>query len=400
MDHFPFTWYYGYVNKYVSCYTGSIMKKYIVALLLIQAVQLLNAAADEEDTPVNPHQLLGEAVAHSIHFFAPASYLGEPYVRKLLLGDRFPVHNAVEQGSLFRLAYFVSRGFDLEERDNMAWRTPLHKASWWLFDRDVLLFLLKKGADVNARNYFGHTPIFEVIMQGNPGGAQLLLEHGADLNARDNSGRTPFFHARNVPTFRWLLENGADVNVRDDHDCTPLFGAIERLRGRDCVEFLLQNGAGVNVRDTSGNTPLGFAISTYGRARLDSEPLYSIVQLLVESDADVNAQDNNGCTPLHKAASVGNLPCVKLLLKQKNINIYLTDADQKSPAHYALRGIRDWNKDDYLQILQALAQEGAPLSDASYQNDFDPLIEDGIITQEEWTDIMSWVVEDVKMAQD
>ncbi len=192
------------------------------------------------------------------------------------------------------------------------------------------------------------------------------------------------------------IKNGADIDARDNFGHTRLFKAVLGY-DEDLVQSLLANGADVNARDVSGNTPLIAAIS----AVYPDQNYYGVIlELLIAKGADINSQDNYGYTPLHQALSFRYLPCVLLLLEQENINIDLKSKYDERPIDCVLNSYFCWKKDDYLQILQAFAQRGAPLSDASYQNDFDRLIEDGIITQEERADIMSWVVEDVKMAQD
>lgn len=59
--------------------------------------------------------------------------------------------------------------------------TPLHKSG--LFDVDEELLSL--GADVNARNHDGETPIFTNM---NIRVIPLFLQHGADLTFRNNRG--------------------------------------------------------------------------------------------------------------------------------------------------------------------------------------------------------------------
>jgi ankyrin repeat protein len=73
-------------------------------------------------------------------------------------------------------------GANVNARDKDG-NTPLHET----FLTDVEEELLKLGADVNARNNDGETPIFTTV---DDDAIQLFIEHGADLTIRNNKGET------------------------------------------------------------------------------------------------------------------------------------------------------------------------------------------------------------------
>ena len=51
---------------------------------------------------------------------------------------------------------------------------------------------LDAGADINARDDFGQTPLhFAASLNENPQVAAALIQAGADINARRDDGRTP-----------------------------------------------------------------------------------------------------------------------------------------------------------------------------------------------------------------
>jgi ankyrin repeat protein len=76
----------------------------------------------------------------------------------------------------------VEAGADVNARDNEG-NTPLHET----FLAEVEKELLKLGADVNARNKDGETPIFTTV---DAAAIPLFIEHGADLTIRNNKGET------------------------------------------------------------------------------------------------------------------------------------------------------------------------------------------------------------------
>jgi ankyrin repeat protein len=79
-------------------------------------------------------------------------------------------------------------GANVDARDEDG-NTPLHE----IFLVDVDEELLKLGANVNARNNEGETPIFTNVSNE---AIALFIEHGADLTIRNNKGETVMDAAR------------------------------------------------------------------------------------------------------------------------------------------------------------------------------------------------------------
>ena len=51
--------------------------------------------------------------------------------------------------------------------------------------------LIATGADVNAKDHVGGTPLGRAVNQGREAMVKLLIDSGADVNIKDDSGWTP-----------------------------------------------------------------------------------------------------------------------------------------------------------------------------------------------------------------
>ena len=92
---------------------------------------------------------------------------------------------------------------------------------------------------------------------------ELLRDAGADLEATDGYGLTPLHYAArrgDTKIVSLLVDAGVDVDAKTPDKETALYLAV-RHWAAGCVEVLLAAGASVNARDISGRAPFNFAIS-------------------------------------------------------------------------------------------------------------------------------------------
>ena len=118
--------------------------------------------------------------------------------------------------------------------------------------------LIEAGADVNARDAEGNTPLILASFYAGPRCVELLLEKGADPNAANRSGVTALIRAAtNYEKTRLLMDAGAKVGVRTaDLGNTPLILAARRAGNSRTVQLLLERGAGAAERDKAGISPI------------------------------------------------------------------------------------------------------------------------------------------------
>jgi len=173
--------------------------------------------------------------------------------------------------------------------------TPLHlttRGHGLAFERDTAEKLIMSGANVNARNQFGMTPLHYAVSNDDMEAVTFFVENGADIHVHDSLfGSTPLhnvFGNKSASIAEYLISKVAKVDSRDKDGATPLFEATEEIS-----RFLISKGANVNAVDHDGRTPLFSAI---GVADI------SVVEILLVAGARVSAKCNEGSTPLHYAA--------------------------------------------------------------------------------------------------
>ena len=201
------------------------------------------------------------------------------------------------------LQELLESGIDVNAHQDQRNETMLHKAAMWS-DAVAVGFLLRAGADTEARTIEGHTPLHMAARFGRAANAEALLSGGADGDALDNSGGTPLHMAAAaldqgavLEVVQVLLDRGADANALDDTGRTPLFTSVPNhgySGGPTVASLLLERGVDPNVRDAEGTTPLHEAVSSRDAKR-------PIVELLLQRGADARAKDAAGRTPLEVA---------------------------------------------------------------------------------------------------
>ena len=226
------------------------------------------------------------------------------------------------------LREFVAAGADINARDDRG-RTPLHRALTMSGRvpasvlNVVASALLEAGADPNARDLQGRTPFHTVAGTGDSSFlVDILAAAGADINARDNSGQTPLHIALggyDPATVRALWRAGADTAARDSAGTTADPVACERWGTRN---FFAVATADIVADCIAAGADVHTAVGRYSRvavplakaAEWTRDP--GVISVLLEAGADVHARDDSyQYTPLHHAARKGTEAMVRALLE-------------------------------------------------------------------------------------
>ncbi len=104
------------------------------------------------------------------------------------------LNTAILEGHVSVVGLLIDRGADLGAR-NRGGFTALHAAAY-VNAVEIAERLLRKGADVNdQQNKAGGTALSVASEEGHAGVAKVLIAHGADLEAGERNGYTPLTRA-------------------------------------------------------------------------------------------------------------------------------------------------------------------------------------------------------------
>jgi ankyrin repeat protein len=237
--------------------------------------------------------------------------------------------------------------------------------------------LLSSGADPNAPDRYGATPLYYAASFNHVEMVQLLLAYHADPNApvkmnRRKDDTEPPNEALqyaagsgNIRIVSTLLAAGAEIDTKGAQGRTALHFAGTQVA---VMHVLIEHGADVTVRDGEGVAPLDQAV---WNGSLDA------VAILLAHGARLNeAEPATGATPINEAAYRGHAAVVQYLLRF-NPDLAVADNRHNTPLENA---IRFRHEDSALLLLQAEAKDKPPqffaaLMDPAIKKDESALVE-------------------------
>ncbi|KAH7322461.1 ankyrin repeat-containing domain protein [Stachybotrys elegans] len=275
------------------------------------------------------------------------------------------------------LRQLIDLGADLTLCDNSG-RGILHNLMSYGRRADTAAMvdtLLEMGLSPNAQDEELNTPL-HLLMQGNHDEelAMRLVAAGADVNARNKKGRTPIFaflswpwEAKKMPSLQNLLKVGFRIDVVDHQGKNVLYACVHRTKGgslfKSLTDELVKHGMDANPTDYLGNTLL-HAIIIHNAVNPIYDHDYTIPQQLgIDPDQvnydgqsalhfllvsrhqskttawsmfqDLDVRDHQGIRPLHIAAKASERSVHYLL--EKGVHLTAPTSDGMTPLHIAAR---------------------------------------------------------------
>lgn len=166
---------------------------------------------------------------------------------------------------------------------------------------DEVTQAINQGADINARDSKGRTPLIQAMDQI-PAHLKenrykictvLSAAHKANPNIQDDDGMTALMHAAKkgyIKECEFLITCGADIHAKGPNEETALMLAASANQAEIC-QFLLKHGANIHQTDKWKQTALHAARNNA-----------SICTLLLQAGANLNQQNHFGETALGSAA--------------------------------------------------------------------------------------------------
>ncbi|THV44340.1 hypothetical protein BGAL_0668g00040 [Botrytis galanthina] len=189
--------------------------------------------------------------------------------------------------------------------------------------------------------------------------AKKLIEYGADFDAKDKEGRSPLYYAAyygNLKVIQLLIERKAQLDSTDKNSETALIAAC-RKHYEAIIRVLVDAGADVKIKSLFG-TALHF-ISSIGCSHC--------AETILEYCGKLKKIRNDGPfgTSMHAAAFNGHSNLVKLFCSQ-GMSVRVADRTYGSPVTAAVAGLNPGlDPGPFVEIIKELIRHGVNINDQS-----------------------------------
>lgn len=297
-------------------------------------------------------------------------------VTKGLKGGRYPIQSAVAIcPDLGVIQLLVSNGADLSFRSKPGGDTALHSACGYNPNAiQVARFLIDQGADLEAKDDYEKTPLFEAVARGDLDLIKFLVDAGAATSVISSDGSNLLHSAAESFTppkelYTYLINLDINADLRNKYGSTPLNEACQKGIPLDAIRVLVESG--VDVNNYGMGTPLHLLSTT--------EHATESVDYLVSKGAKIDIVDEQGKQPIHWAAGSGELDMIKKMIalgaspvaQSKNGTTPLHEAAESNPSPDVIRYLVSQGAD----INASTKYKYTPLSLAANSNENAEVVE-------------------------
>ncbi|KAI9812564.1 MAG: hypothetical protein M1827_004553 [Pycnora praestabilis] len=232
--------------------------------------------------------------------------------------------------------------------------TPTLSITAWFGLEVICSMLLRNGARVEEKDYYGWTALQYAVLQKRDAVVQLLLEKGAAVKQkRGEAEETPLHIAGRLghdSIVRLLLDAGADLEAKECCDGATALRLAASWGHEAASKILIEYGANVMANGRNKRTILHDAVrGGYAKTAL----------LLLKNGAMKDAQNSFGETPLHAAAKLDEGSIVDLLIKH-GAALHSRTCNGETP--FLMAAI--WRRSDAVRLL---IEKGAQTDDVDDQ---------------------------------
>ena len=207
----------------------------------------------------------------------------------------------------------LSRGLPVDIQDSYS-RTPLMLAATCGLEDNVRM-LVSKGANLRTLDGEDCPPLVRAAQNGHMGVGKAIIE-GQKNDTKWSTGMSLVLAASKgmKSAVNSLLDAGVMIETTNAAGHTPLIGAVMYYHD-DVVRLLLKKGANVDSRGQCGIRPIIWALDRIPRHERNRKPQLETIKLLIDGGANVHAVTGDRTSPLHRAAILGILSAVDVLLR-------------------------------------------------------------------------------------
>lgn len=280
--------------------------------------------------------------------------------------------------TLSEIQQIIDRGANILLRD-LNGRTLLHIAIEENVDFDIFSYLIEYGANTEAPDMYGNTPLMFAVEFAALDKANLLLQYNVDVSATNTEGETALYLASQIKGHKEiimaLLKNVSSIsdenidkiilNILENYDAevldtlilvypdfdipitkdndTPLLYAIKNLLDKDIIDLLIKEGSSMSLVDKNNNTALLAAL----KVGIYPDVLEKLIEL-----SDVNVEDKQGKTPLMMSRDIKSMR----LIVPKTVDINTADFVGNTALIYAVKNTSN------LEIIKYLVENGSDIT--------------------------------------